>query len=268
MNTDLYYYFLILVFLGSTVTSTVLAFIHIYYGSKDIRNIRSGSYLTPFISKRNVKVLHTILGTDSAFVLSVASVIDVLSFLLFVYLVGSTTTFTNSFYYYAGLMVLITLVLLVKISRDVFLSKISAIRYELTSEDGAKPELDFVPDIMFKPLRSLITKNSLSNGSTRVGFVSSERRKLSAVGDKVEFKESVELRNQSSTNSAGIKSLNVSTPGIDVVRVVPTLPAIVEPSGSVSLTVTYSVEKSILKGIMEVHILSLPGQGATTKIET
>lgn len=255
MSIVLFYYFLILIFLVTSVTATMLAFAHIYYGSKDIRNIRSGDYISPFFSEHNVKVLHTALGTDSAFVLALSSLIVMSSFLFFLFETLVVNAFTPLFYYYIILMVLLNGALVVKVSRDFLFNRISGIRYELKSMSSGKPDLDFVPDVMFRPLRLLISKNITPGGLTRVGFVNAKRKFIRKSGTTIEFRETIQIRNQSLTLPRNIVKLSVTAPSINIVSIEPELPLTVEPSGLVGISVVYSMAITMKRGLMEVRII-------------
>ncbi|MCL4329310.1 MAG: hypothetical protein M1410_07010 [Candidatus Thermoplasmatota archaeon] len=255
MSIPEFYYLTLLIFLGAVITSTVLAFVHIFYGSRELRSIRSGDYISPFFSDNNVKILHTILGADSSGVLMFSAIIDAFSFTFYVYELNASAPFNGGFYAYILIVVALNALLALAVSRDLLYNKVSGIRYELKTSTSSKPELDFIPDALFRPLRLLISRNTPSGGLTKVGFVSGNSRRPRKKGHRIEFKESFQLRNQSSSSRKTIASLEVRTPDVSVMQVTPSLPAGIDPQSSVEISVVYSAEVTMKRSVVEVNIV-------------
>jgi hypothetical protein len=254
MNSVLFFGVMILIFTIFAIAPAVFAVLHTYFGGKQFREFREEFNPNALKPMPKTKVVFLLLTIDTAFIITLASVeiiIDFVMFILQLVILGfNFIVFFGSLVFMSALLFTISYMTL----KDVIYNKINAIKYEVVSESDFKPDIDFDPIFRFKPLKFLISRNLSREGLLSFGVLLSKRRFIRSGKDRIEFEEYIILKNTKEDGGITVKSVNVLTGDVSLLKVSPELPIEIKKSSSASLRIRCSMRKDREIAPVEIRI--------------
>jgi hypothetical protein len=254
MNSVLFFGVMILIFTIFAIAPAVFAVLHTYFGGKQFREFREEFNPNALKPMPNTKVVFVLLTIDTAFIITLASIeiiIDFVMFILQLVILGfNFFVFFGSLVFMSALLFTISYMTL----KDVIYNKINAIKYEVVSESDFKPDIDFDPIFRFKPLKFLISRNLSREGLLSFGVLLSKRRFIRSGRERIEFEEYIILKNTKEDAGITVKSVNVLTGNVSLLKVSPELPIEIKKSSSTSLRIRCSMRKDREIAPVEIRI--------------
>lgn len=244
----------LIIYIGSLTSTLILSTVHTYYGGKELRKLSLSEDVTDIRGSENMRVMHTFLALDSAKILSASIGIIIATFVLFLIDISFNYPYYLLFYIFAFFAVISNALLALKIGNDLRVNRVSAVRYEMASSKERRPSLEFVPDVLFKPLRSLITKGIAREGNTKVGVVTANRRIVSRKKDYVVFDEIIRLRNPENFADHRVKEVMAEDPYVTIANLSPPVPFVVAAQKTVVLNIRCNMRTDRPRGPMLIRI--------------
>ncbi len=246
----------LIVYIGSLASTLILSTVHTYYGSRELRKLSAPDSVTDITASENMRVMHTFLALDSAKILSASIGVIIATFVLFLLDISVHSTQNILFYIFIFFAVISNVLIAVKIGNDLRVNRVSAVRYEMVSSTERRPSLEFVPDVLFKPLRSLITKGIAREGNTKIGVVTSNRKIVSRKKDYLVFDEIIRLRNPENFADHKVKEVIAEDPYVIIANLSPPVPFVVPAQKTVVLNIRCNMRMNRPRGPMLIRISS------------
>ena len=243
-----------LVYAISLAITLILATIHTVYGGKELRKLNTDSDFTQMKVPENARVMHTFLALDSAKILSAAVAVIIVAFTLFMWTLVDTSFFPLLFYLFIAFCIVANVALGLKIDGDVKVNRVSAVRYEMITGEGKKPPLEFVPDVLFRPLRKLITKNMSREGSTKIGVVTANRKIITKNRESIVFDEKIRVRNTESFSDHQVRQIVAEDSMVSISSLTPPVPLRVPAQKTVIINIRCSMSRERPRGPMLIRI--------------
>ncbi len=243
-----------LIYTVSLTITLILSTVHTVYGGKELRKLNVEDDITQIKTPENARVMHTFLGLDSAKILSAAVAIIFSAFILFFLNLVINGLFPILFYIFIIFCIAANLGLGIKINSDVKINRVSAVRYEMISSDGRRPPLEFVPDVLFRPLRNLITRGVSREGITKIGVVTAKRSIISKNRESIVFDEKIRLKNSESFSDHTVTNVTAEEGLVSITGLSPAIPLEVPAQKTVILNIRCSMNRERPRGPMLIRI--------------
>ena len=245
-----------LIYAISLSITLVLATIHTLYGGRELRKLNFDEEVSRMKVPENARVMHTFLALDSAKILSAAVGIILAAFVLFILTLLYSIFFPVLFYVFLAFCIAANFALGFKIDSDVKVNRVSAVRYEMVSSDGRRPLLEFVPDVLFRPLRKLITKGVGREGTTKIGVVTANRKIISKNSESIVFDEKIKIRNVESFSDRQIRQVATDDNMVAISALTPPVPLRIPAQKTVTLNIRCSMDRERHRGPMLIRIIT------------